>query len=162
MLAPWKKNYDKARQHIKKQRHHFTDEGPDGQSYGFSSSHAQMWKLDHKKGWVPKNWCFGIVVLEKALESPFDWKKIKPVIPKGNQPWIFIGRTDADAEAPLLWPPDRKSWFIGKDPVAGKDWGQEEKGMTEDEMTGSHLISSTFGWMASPTQWTWVWANAER
>ena len=107
-----------------------------------------MWKLDHK-GWAPKNWCFGIAVLEKALESPFDWKTIKPVIPKGNQPWIFIGRTDADAEAPLLWPPDGKSQLTGKDPDAGKDWGREEKGMTEDEMVGSHLISSM--WMGGIT-----------
>ena len=87
-----------------------------------------MWELAHKEGWVPKNWCFWTVVLEKTLESPLDSKEIQPVHPKGNQPWIFIGRTDAEAEAPVLWPPDAKSWLIGKDSDAGKDWRQEEKG----------------------------------
>ena len=101
-------------------------------SYGFSSSHVWMWELDHKDGWGPKNWCFQIVVLEKTLESPLDCKEIKPVKPKGDQPWIFIGRTNA--EAPIIWPPDAKSWLIGKDPDAGKDWGQKEKGVAEDEM----------------------------
>ena len=97
---------------------------------GFSSSYIQEWELDHKEGWVPKNWCFGIVVLEKTLESPLDIKEIKPVSVKGNQPWIFSGRTDAEAEAeaPILWPPDVKSWLIGKDPDAGKDWRQKETG----------------------------------
>ena len=94
--------------------------------------------LDHKEGWAPKNWCFWIVVLEKTLESPLDCKEIKPVNPKGNQPWIFIGRTDAKAEAPILWPPDVKNWLIGKDSDAGKDWRREKKGMTEDEMVGWH------------------------
>ena len=94
--------------------------------------------LDHKKGWAPKNWCFWTVVLEKTLESPLDCKGIKPVNPKGNQSWIFIGRTDAEAEAPTLWPPDVKSRLIGKDPDAGKDWRQEEKGMIEDKMVGRH------------------------
>ena len=93
-----------------------------------------MWELDHKEGLVSKNWCFWTVVLEKTLESPLDCKEIKPVHPKGNQSWIFIERTNADAEAPILWPPDAKSWLIRKDPVPGKDWRQEEKGMTEDEM----------------------------
>ena len=97
-----------------------------------------MWELDHKEGWVLKNWCFWIVLLEKTLESPLDSKGIKPVNLKGNQPWIFIGRTDAEAEAPLLWPPDVKSWLIGKDPDAGKDWKQEKKGVTEDKMVGWH------------------------
>ena len=101
-------------------------------SYGFSSSHVWVWELDHKDGWGPKNWCFQIVVLEKTLESPLDCKEIKPVKPKGDQPWIFIGRTNA--EAPIIWPPDAKSWLIGKDPDAGKDWGQKEKGVAEDEM----------------------------
>ena len=100
-------------------------------SYGFPSSHVQMWELDHKEGWVVNNWCFWIV-LEKTLESPLDCKEIKAVNPKGNQPWIFIGRTDA--EAPVLWPPDAKSQLIGKDPDAGKDWRQKEKGAAEDEM----------------------------
>ena len=95
-----------------------------------------MWALDHKESWLPKNWCFWTVVLKKTLESPLDSKEIKPVNPKGNQSWIFIGKTEA--EAPILWPPDAKNWLIGKDPDARKDWRQEEKGMTEDEMVGWH------------------------
>ena len=107
-----------------------------------------MWELDHKESWALKNWCFWTVVLEKTLESPLDCKEIQPVHPKGNQSWIFIGRTDAEAETPILWPPDAKSWLIGKDPVAGKDLGQEEKGTTEDEMVGWHhrLNGHGFGW----------------
>ena len=97
-----------------------------------------MWELDHKEGWVLKNWCFLIMVLEKTLDSPLDSKEIKPFNPKGNQPWIFTGETDAEAEAPILWPTESKSQLIGKDPDAGKDWRQEEKGMTEDEMVGWH------------------------
>ena len=97
-----------------------------------------MWELDHKEGWVLKNWCFLIMVLEKALDSPLDSKEIKPFNPKGNKPWIFIGETDAEAEAPILWLHDVKRQLIGKDPDAGKDWRQEEKGMTEDEMVGWH------------------------
>ena len=97
-----------------------------------------MWELDHAEGWAQKNWCFQIVLLEKTLESPLDSKEIKAVNPKGNQPWIFIGRTDAEAEAPILWPPDGKNWLIGKDPDAEKDWGQKDKGMTEDEVVGWH------------------------
>ena len=97
-----------------------------------------MWDLDHKESWVPKNWCFWTVVLEKTLESPLDCEEIKPVNPKGNQPWIFIGRTDAEAETPILWPPDVKNWLLGKDLDAGKDWRQEKKGTTEDEMVGWH------------------------
>ena len=108
------------------------------QSYGFSSSHVWMWELDHKECWGPKNLCFWNVVLKNTLENPLDSKEIKPVNPKGNQSWIFIRRTDAEAEAPILWPPDAKNWLIGKDPDAGKDWRQEEKGMTEDEMVGWH------------------------
>ena len=127
------------------QRHYFSDKGPYSQSYGFSSSHIRMWELDHKEGWVPKNWCFQTVVLEKTLESPLGCKEIKPVN-KGNQPWIFILRTDA--ETPILWLPDRKSHLKGKDLDAGKDWGQQEKGMIGWD-----------GWMPSPTQWTWVWVN---
>ena len=95
-----------------------------------------MWEMDHKEGWAPKNWCFQTVVLEKTLESPLDCKEIQPVHPKGNQSWIFIGTTDAEAETPILWPPDAKSWLTGKDPDAGKDWRREEKGTTEDEMVG--------------------------
>ena len=104
----------------------------------FSSSHVWMWELDHKEGWVPKNWYFWIMELEKTLESPLDCKEIKQVRPKGNQSWIFIGRTDAEAETPILWPPDVKNWLLGKDPDSGKDWRQEEKGTTEDEMVGWH------------------------
>ena len=136
MFAHWEKSYDKTRQHIKKQRHYFTNKGSYSQSCGFSSSHAWMWELDHKKGWALKNGCFQTVVLEKTLESPLDCKEIQPVNPKGNQPWIFIGRTNA--EVLILWPPDVKSWLIRKNPDAGKDWRQGEKGMTEDEMVGWH------------------------
>ena len=138
MLAPWKKSYDKPKQCTKKQRHHFANKGLSSQSYGFSSSCVWMWDLDKKESWALKNWCFWIVVLEKTLKSPLDSKEIKPVSPKGNQPVILIGRTDVEAETPILWPPDVKSWLIWKDPDAGKDWGQEKKGMTEDEMVGWH------------------------
>ena len=137
MFASWKKSYDKPRQHIKKQRQYFANKGPSSQSYGFSSSHAWMWELDHKESWALKNWCFWIVVL-KTLESLLDCKEIKPVNPIGNQSRILIGRTDAEAEAPILWPTYAKSWLIRKDPDAGKDWRQEERGMTEDEMVGWH------------------------
>ena len=138
MLAPWKKSYDQPRQHTKKQRCYFADKRSSGQSYGFSNGHVWMWELDHKERWAPKNWCLWTVVLEKTLESPLDSKEIKPLNPKGNQSWIFIGRTDARAEAPILWPPDVKNWLIGKDPDGGQDWRQEEKGTTEDETVGWH------------------------
>ena len=138
MPAPWKKSYDQPRQHIRKQRHYFTNKGPSSQSYGFSISHAWMWELDYKESWARKNWCFWSVVLEKTLESPLDCKEIQPVHPKGNQSWIFIGRTDAEAETLILWPHDVKNQLTGQDPDAGKDWRQEEKGMTEDEMVGWH------------------------
>ena len=121
---------------ILKSRHYFADKVPSSQSYGFSSSHVWMWELDHKESWVPKNWCFWTVVLEKTLESPLDCKQIQPVNPKGNQSWIFIGSTDAEAESPILWPPDSKNRLIWKDPDAGKYLRQEEKGMTEDKMVG--------------------------
>ena len=97
-----------------------------------------MWELDCEESWAPKNWCFWTVVLEKTLESPLDCREVQPVHPKGDQSWVFIGRTDAEAETPILWPPHEKSWLIGKDPDAGRDWGQEEKGMTEVEMSGWH------------------------
>ena len=132
-LAPWKKSNEKPRQHVKKQRHYFANKDPSSQSYVFSSSHVWMWEFNHKEGWEPKNWCFWTVMLKKTLENP---KDIKPINPKGNQSWIFVGRTEA--EAPILWPPDVKSWLIGKDLDAGKDWGQQEKGETEDEMVGWH------------------------
>ena len=137
MLAPWKKSYNKARQHIKKHRHHFADKGPYSQNHGFSSSHVWMWELDHEEGWV-LNWCFQIVVLDKTLKSPLDSKKIKPVNPKGNQPWIVIGRTDAETEAPILWPLDAKNGLTGKDPDATKGWKQKEEGVAEDEMVRKH------------------------
>ena len=121
---------DKCRKSIKKQRHYFDDKGPYSQSYGFSSSHVQMWELDHKEGWVPKNGGFQIILLEKTLESPLDYKEIKPVNPKWNQPH----RTVAEAEAPILWPPDMKNRLIRKDPASGKDWRQK----TEGEMVGWH------------------------
>ena len=137
MLAPWKKSYGQTRQHIKKQRHHFAHKGPYGQSYGFSSSHVWIWELDHKEDWVLKNWCFWTVVSEKTLGSPLDCKGIQPVLPKGDQSWIFIGRTDAEAEIPILWPPDEKSWLIWKDPDAGKDWRQKKR-TREDKIVGWH------------------------
>ena len=142
MIAPWKKNYNNPRQHIKKQRLHFANKSPYSQSYGFSISHVWMWELDHKGGWVLKNWCFQIVVLSKILDSPLDCKEIKPVNPKENQ---YIGRADAEAEAPILWPPDAKSLLTGKDCDAGKDWRQEEKGDNRGWTS----------WVASLTQWTW-------
>ena len=135
-FAPWKKSYDKPRQRIKKQRHCFANKGPSSQSYSFSSSHVWMWELDHKESWAEKNWCSSTVMLEKTLESPLDCKEIQLVNAKGNQSWKFIGRTDVEAEAPILWPPDAKNWLIGKDPDAEKDCRWEEKGMTEDEMVG--------------------------
>ena len=137
-LAPWKKNYDQPRQHIKKQRYYFANKGPSSQSYGFPHSHVWMGELDYKKSWMPKNGCFWTVVLEKTLESPLDCKEIQPVQAKENQSWIFIGRADVEAETPILWPPDAKNWLIGKDPDPGKDWRWEEKGVTEDEMVGWH------------------------
>jgi len=138
MLAPWKKNYDQPRQHTEKQRHYFANKGPSSQSYGFSSSHVWMWEVDYKESWAWKNWCFWTVVLEKILESLLDCKEIQPVQPKGNKYWIFIGKTDAEIETPILWPPEAKSWLLRKDPDAGKDWRQEEKVTTEDEMVGWH------------------------
>ena len=137
-----------TRQHIKKQRHHFVNKGLSSQSYGFPSSHVQVWELDLKESWKPKNWCFWIVLLEKTFKSPLDCRDIKPVNPKGNQPWIFIERTDAEAEAPILWPLYVKSSHSRKDPDAGKDWGQEEKGMAEVGMVGWHhwISGHEFKW----------------
>ena len=114
------------------------NKGWSSQSYGFTSSHVWMWELNYEESWAPNNWCFWTVVLEKTLENPSDCKEIQPVHPKGNDSLIFIGRNDAEAETPILWPPHVKSWFIGKDPDAGKDWMQKEKGITEDEMVGWH------------------------
>ena len=130
MFAPWKRSYVQARQHIKKQRHYLADKGPSSQSYGFSSSHGWMWELDWKESWALKNWCFWTVVLELTLESPLDCKEIKPANCKGNQSWIFIGRTDA--ETPILWVPDGKSWLIGKKKkkilMLGKIEGRRRRG----------------------------------
>ena len=122
---------------ILKSRHHFADKGLSSQSYGFSSSHVWMWELGHKESWALKNWCFWTVVLEKTLENLLDCRD-QICHPKGNQSWMFIGRTDAEAETPILWPPDVKNWLIRKDPDARKEWRPEEKGTTEDEMAGRH------------------------
>jgi len=145
----FKNSYDKHRQSIKKQRYHFASKGQYSQSYGFSSSHVWMWELYYKEGWVLKNWCFQIVVLEKTLESPLDSKNTKQVNPKGNKSWIFFGRTGAEAEAPIFWPPDAKSWLIGKDTDAGKDWGQDkgwQKIRCLDGITDSVDISFSKFW----------------
>ena len=131
------------------QRHCFVNKGPSSQGYSFSSSHVWMWELDHNESWAQKNWCFWTVVLEKTLESPLDCKEIQPVH-LGDQSWAFIGRTDVEAETPTLWPPYAKSWLIWKDPDAGKDWGQEEKGMTEDEMFGWHHWLNAHGFRWTP------------
>ena len=128
MLTPWKESYDQPRQHIKKQRHYFANKGPSSQGYGFSSSHVQLWELDYKESWALRNWSFWTVMLEKTLESSLDCKEIQPVHSKGDQSWVFFGRNDAEAETPILWPPHVKSWLIGKDSDAGRDWGQKEKG----------------------------------
>ena len=127
-----------TREQLKKQRLYFVNKVLSSQSYDFISSKVQMWELDYKESWVPKNWCFWTVVLEKTLESPLNCKEIKPVHSKGDQSWVFIGRTDAKAEIPILWPSDAKNWLIGKDPDAGRDWRWEVKGMSEDEVVGWH------------------------
>ena len=135
---------------LKKQRHYFANKGPFRQTCGFSSSHVWIWQLCYKESWVLKNWCFWTLVLEKTFESPLDCKEIQPVHLKGNHPWVFTWRTDVEAETPVLWPPDVKNWLIWKDPDAGKDWRQEEKGTTEGRD----------GWIASLTQWTLVWVKS--
>ena len=142
-------NYDQTRQPIKKQRHYYANKGLSSQGYGFSSSHVWMWELDYIGSWTLRDWCFWTVVLVKTLESPLDSKEIQPVHPQEDQSWVFIERTDAEAETPILRAPDVKSWLNGKDLDAGKDWGQEEK-----------WTLGWDGWMASPTQWTWVWVNS--
>ena len=150
MFAPWRKSYDQPRQHFKKQRHYFTNKGLSSQGYGFSSIHVWMWELDYRESWAPKNWCFWTVVLEKTLESPLDCEEIQPVHPKENQSWIFIGRTDAEAETPILWPSNVKNWLIGKDPDAGK----RLKAGGEGDNRGWD------GWMTSLILWTWLWASS--
>ena len=137
-LAPWNKSCGQPRQHIKKQRHYLADKSLSSQSYDCSSSYVWMWEWYYKESWALMNWCFWTVLLEKTLESPLDCREIKPVKRKGNQCWIFIGRTHAEAETPILWLHDAKNQLIGKDPDAGKDWRQEEKGLTEDNMFGWH------------------------
>ena len=137
MLTPWKKSYDQPRQHIIKQRHYFANKVLSGQGYGFSSGHVWMWELDCEESWVLKNWCFWTLMLEKTLESLSNCSEIQPVYPKGNQSWIFIGRTDVEVETPILWPSDAKNWLTRRDPDARKDWRWEEE-MTEDEMVGWH------------------------
>ena len=134
---------------LKKQRHYFGNKGPSSQGYSFSSSHVWLWELDYKESWVPKNCCFWTVVLEKTHESPLDYKEIQPVHPKGNQSWVFIGRIDVEAETPILWPPDVKSWLIWKDPDAFQEERVKAKGEGDDRGWDR--------WMASLTQWTWVW-----
>ena len=126
---------------------YFAKKGPSSQGYGFSSSHVWMWELNYKESWVLKNWCFWTVVLEKTLASPLDCKEIQPVYSKGDQPWVFFGRTDTEAETSVLWPPHAKSWLIGKDPDAGRDWGQDEKGMTQDQMAGWHHRLDEHEWL---------------
>ena len=154
MLPPLKKSYNEHRQHIKKQRHYFVNKVPSSQGYGFSSGHVWMWELDYKENWAPKNWCFWTVVLEKTLESPLDCKEIQAVHPKWNKSWLFIERTDAEAETSILWPPDVKNRLTGKDPDTGKDWGQEEKGAAEDEIVGwHHQLNGHEVWANSGRWW---------
>ena len=153
MLAPWEKNYDQPRQHIKKQRHYFTNKDLSSQNYSFSTRHVWMWQLDYKESWALKNWCFWTVVLEKTLESPLDSKEIQPVHPKGNESWIVIGRTDVEAGTPILWRPDAKSWLIWKDSDAGKIEGRKMEGGEGDNKGWD-------GWMTSPTLCIWVWASS--
>ena len=134
---------------MKKERHYFANKGASSQGYTSSSGRVWMWELDCEKSWAPKNWCFWTVVLEETLESPLDCKEIQPVHPKGNQSWIFIGRTDAEGEAPILWPPHAKSWHIGKDWC----WERLKAGGEGDDRGWD-------GWTSSLTRWTWIWANS--
>ena len=135
---------------LKKQRHYFASKGPSSQSYGFSSSRVWIWELDYKESWAQKNWCFWTVVVEKMLKSPLDCKEIQPVHPKRNQSWIFIGRTDVEAETPIPWPPDARKWLIWKDPDAGKTESRRRRGW-------QRMMRC---WMALPTRWTWVWVKS--
>ena len=148
-LTPWKENYDQPRQHIKKQRHYFVNKGPSSQGYGFSSGHVWMWELDYKESWAPKNSCFWTVVLEKTLESPLDCKEIQPVHPKGDQSWVFIGRTDVEAETLATWCEELTHWK--------RPWSWERLGAG-----GERDDRGWDGWMASSTRWTWVWVDSGR
>ena len=151
MLSTWKKSYDKSRQHIKKQGHYFADKCPSSQSYGFSSSHVCMWDLDHKEAEPQRIDAFELSCW-RTPETLLDWMEIKSINPKGNQSWIFTGKTDAEVEASILWPPDVKRRLIRRDPDARKDWRQEDEGANR----------GGYGWIASVTQWTWVWASSGR
>ena len=149
-LTPWKKRYDQPRQHINKQRHYFVNKGPSSQGYGFSSSHVWMWELDYKESWVPKNWCFWTVVLEKTLRVPWIARRSNQSILKEMSPECSFEGLNLEAAAPILWPPDEKNWIIWKDPDAGKRLRAEGEGDNR----------GWDGWMASPTRWTWVWVNS--
>ena len=164
--APWKKSYDKPRQRIKKQRHYFADKDLYSQSYVFSSSHVWLWELDNKKGWAPKNWCFRTVVLEKTLESPLDCKEIRPVNPKGNQPWIFIGRIDAETEGLMLKPKLQCFGHLMWSSSTLATWCKELTHWKRPwcwercKAGGAGDDRGRDGWMASQTPWMWVWANS--
>ena len=148
MLTPWNDSYDQPRQYIQNQRHCFSNNCPSSRSNGFSSDNVWMWELDCEESWVPKIWCFWSVVLEKTLESPLDFKEIQLVYSKGDQSRVFFGRNDAKTETPVPWPPHAKCWLTGKHSDAGRDLGQEEKGMTKDELAGWHhqLDGHEFEW----------------